>query len=67
MDGRIIKGRVLSIEGRTVKAAPADNIDNVSPEIDLAEWIKDGEVAKEDVIAYCLFQDNTGLVIAKLQ
>ena len=37
MDGKIIKGKVLSIDGKTAKVAPVDNIDNVSPAIHVAE------------------------------
>lgn len=66
MDGKIIKGKVLSIDGKTAKVAPVDNIDNVSPAIHAAEWIKAESIVKESLVAYCLFPDNTGIILSKL-
>ena len=58
--------RIKGIDGKTAKVAPVDNIDNVSPAIHVAEWIKAESIVKESLVAYCLFPDNTGIILSKL-
>lgn len=67
MDGAIKKGVVLSVEGKTARVAPMNNIELVSPEIQIADFIGDGVLTKGTAVAYVLFEDATGLILAKLE
>ena len=66
MDGNIKKGTVLSIEGQTARVAPTSNIELVSQSIQIAKYIDAAELTKGSAVAYVIFEDQTGLVFAKL-
>lgn len=65
MDGNIKKGTVLSIEGQKARVAPTSNIELVSQSIQIAEYIT-AELTKGSAVAYVIFEDQTGLIFAKL-
>lgn len=67
MDGAIKKGVVLSVEGKTARVAPMNNIELVSPEIQIADFIGDRVLTKGTTVAYVLFDDATGLIFEKLE
>lgn len=66
MDGNIKKGTVLSVEGQTARVAPMSNIELVSQSIQISEYIDAAELAKGSAVAYVIFEDETGLIFAKL-
>lgn len=66
MDGNIKKGTVLSIEGQTARVAPMSNIELVSQNIQIAEYIDTEKMTKGSTVAYVIFEDQTGLIFAKL-
>lgn len=66
MDGNIKKGTVLTVEGQTARVAPMSNIDLVSQNIQIAEYIDAAKLAKGSAVAYVIFEDETGLIFAKL-
>lgn len=67
MEGVIKKGIVLSIEGNNARVAPMNNIDLVSPNIKLAEYIDADVIVKGASVAYVIFEDMTGLIFARLE
>lgn len=66
MDGNIKKGTVLSIEGQKARVAPMSNIELVSQSIQIAEYIDAAKLTKGSTVAYVIFEDQTGLIFAKL-
>ena len=66
MDGNIKKGTVLSVEGQKARVAPTSNIELVSQSIQIAEYIDAAELTKGSAVAYVIFEDQTGLIFAKL-
>lgn len=66
MDGNIKKGTVLSIEGKKARVAPTSNIELVSRSIRIAEYIDAADLTKGSAVAYVIFEDQTGLIFAKL-
>ncbi|MCI5996096.1 MAG: hypothetical protein MRZ45_09180 [Blautia sp.] len=66
----IIKGRVLTVgtgnNESKVRVAPVDDIDAVSPYIQVPKHLKDENILKGDAVAYVLFSDRTGVIIAKM-
>ena len=60
----VYKGIVLSAGGNVCRVAPLEDIDQVSPMIGIPENI--GEVSKGDTVAYTIFPDFSGVVLAKL-
>ena len=66
MDGNIKKGTVLSIEGQKARVAPTSNIELVSQSIQIAEYIDAAKLTKGSAVAYVIFEDQTGLIFAKL-
>lgn len=65
MVGVVIKGIVSAVSGSKLKVSPCDNPELVTFELQKSDNIKE-IVKKGDTVAYCVFPDNTGLVIAKL-
>lgn len=66
MDGTINKGVILNVEGKTAKVAPMSNTSLVSPNIQIANYIDAATLKKGAAVAYVCFEDETGLIFAKL-
>ncbi|HIR76573.1 MAG TPA: hypothetical protein IAB97_06675 [Candidatus Choladousia intestinipullorum] len=66
MEAKVYKGTVLSVEDDGIRAAPSDDIDNVSRRIGLAGYLTE-PVQKGDEVVYCVFPDMTGLILAKIK
>ncbi|MCR5824424.1 MAG: hypothetical protein K6G60_08345 [Lachnospiraceae bacterium] len=62
--GMVYKGRVLSVEENKCRVAPFEDIDQVSAKLLIPDTI--GELKKDDAVAYTVFQDYSGVVLAKL-
>lgn len=60
----VLKGKVLSVKEAKARVAPLEDIDQVSALIDVPETI--GELEKGDTVAYTIFNDYTGVVLARL-
>lgn len=63
MTGNIYKGKVLTIDGNIAKVAPADDIDLVSRSVKVSERVEN--LKKDDDVIFCIFPDNTGMIIEK--
>lgn len=66
MDGIITKGVILSIEGNAAKVAPMNNTSLVSQNIQIADYIDVATLKKGAAVAYVCFEDETGLIFARL-
>ena len=67
MIGEIRKGRVLSINGKRARVAPLNNIDLVSPNIQIAGQINPVDLNKNSIVLYVMFEDCTGIILEKLE
>lgn len=63
----IKKGSILSIDGNKARVAPINNINLVSPSIMIANYINLELINKGTMVAYVMFEDNTGLIFAVLE
>lgn len=59
----IKKGKVYEINGNKVRAQDLDNKKSVSPLLDVGEF----EVSTGNLIAYVVFKDGTGIVLALMK
>ena len=66
MNGNIYNGIVLSIENNAAKVAPIDNINLISQNIKIADYLDAAQIQKGTRVAYIQFNDDTGIIIAKL-
>ncbi len=66
MNGEINKGKVLSIDGRRAKVAPIDNIDLVSRELTIPDYIEGDTIHKDDDVVFCVFPDLSGVILSKM-
>ena len=62
--GMVYKGRVLSVEDNKCKVAPYEDIDQVTTKLLVPDAV--GELRKDDAVAYTVFNDYSGVVLAKL-
>lgn len=64
------KGRVLSIgtdeNAGKIKVAPIEDIDAVSPFLPIPSYLQSEKIEKGDSVAYLLFQDGSGVILAKM-
>lgn len=62
--GMVYKGRVLSVEGNKCRVAPCEDIDQVTTKLSVPDTV--GELSKDDTVAYTVFNDYSGVILAKL-